>query len=247
MEEHVLKEDELVMVSDEQGDMPEGRRRLGLYYRDMRYLSIFEMTINGQGPRLLSSSSEQNYVCDIQLANPTMGLPDGNTALARTIGIRRSRFLKEGLHERVGFYNHNPFPVPLQFTLTFGSDFCDIFEVRGWERESRGTLNPPTLAGSRLTLGYVGLDGVRRRTEILFEVTPSRAEVEERPAQPVLRRSSTFLPEATETATMTVYHPSCARVSWDLTLMPGNPSPSPFTSSSARGSLPLWRRPSTRA
>ena len=223
MEEHVLKEDELVMVSDEQGDMPEGRRRLGLYYRDMRYLSIFEMTINGQRPRLLSSSSEQNYVCDIQLANPTIELPDGNTALARTIGIRRSRFLKQGLHERVSFYNHNPFPVPLQFTLTFGSDFCDVFEVRGWERERRGTLSRPSLAGSRLTLGYVGLDGVRRRTEVLFEVTPSRAEVEERPAQPVLRRSSTFLPEATETATMTVYHPSCAQVSWDLTLMPGEP------------------------
>lgn len=51
MEQHVLKEDELVMVSDEQGDMPEGRRRLGLYYRDMRYLSIFEMTINGQRSR----------------------------------------------------------------------------------------------------------------------------------------------------------------------------------------------------
>ena len=51
MEHCVLKENELVLVSDERGDMPPGRRRLGLYYRDMRYLSLFQMTINGQRSR----------------------------------------------------------------------------------------------------------------------------------------------------------------------------------------------------
>lgn len=60
------------MVCDRAGDMPEGRRRLGLYYRDMRHLSIFDLKVNGQRPRLLASSSEQNYVCDMQLANPTI-------------------------------------------------------------------------------------------------------------------------------------------------------------------------------
>ena len=221
MEHCVLKENELVLVSNELGDMPPGRRRLGLYYRDMRYLSLFQMTINGQRPRLLSSSSEQNYICDIQLANPTTELPDGNTALARTIGIRRSRFLNEALYERISFYNHNRFPVPLRLTLTLGSDFCDIFEIRGLDRERRGTIKPPTFSDSRLTLSYEGLDRVKRYTEILFDVEPSTVEIEERPPEPVLRRSSTFLPEATETATMTVYHPSCAVLNWDLTLMPG--------------------------
>ncbi|MBE9501389.1 MAG: amylo-alpha-1,6-glucosidase [Chloroflexi bacterium] len=221
MEHCVLKENELVMVSDELGDTAAGRRRLGLYYRDTRYLSLFEMTINEQRPRLLSSSNEQNYVCDIQLANPTIELPDGNTALARTISIRRSRFLKDGLHERISFYNHNRFAVPLKVTITFGSDFCDIFEVRGWDRKKRGTVNPPTFSNSRLTLSYEGLDGVKRYTEILLDVAPSRVEIEERPPEPILRRSSTFIPEATDIATMTVYHPSSAVLSWDLTLMPG--------------------------
>ena len=223
MERHVLKENELVMVSDEIGDMPEGRRRLGLYYRDMRYLSIFEMTVNEQRPRLLSASSEQNYVCDIQMANPTIELAAGTTALARTISIRRSRFIKDGFHERISFYNHNTFPVPIQFTLTFGSDFCDIFEVRGWERERRGQIDRPRFTDSRLVLSYLGLDGVERRTEVVFDVAPSKVEIEERPAEPVLRRSSTFLPEATETATMTVFQPSRARVTWDLALAPGRP------------------------
>jgi len=80
LDQHVLKENDLMMVCNELGNMPLGRRRLGLYYRDMRYLSLFDMAIAGQRPRLLSSSSEQNYVCDIQMANPTLELADGNTA-----------------------------------------------------------------------------------------------------------------------------------------------------------------------
>jgi len=211
------------MVSDEQGDVLPGRRRLGLYYRDTRYLSLFDMTIEGLKPRLLSSSSEQDYICDIQMANPTIQPADGNTALARTISIRRSRFLKDGLHERISLYNHNGFGVPCRLTLTFGSDFCDIFEVRGWERERRGTLEPPIYADSHLTLGYVGLDGVRRRTEVRFDPVPSAVEIEERLPEPVLRRSTTFLPEGVGTGTIAVYHPSCAHTSWDLTLMPDKP------------------------
>ena len=54
MDQLVLKENELVLVSDELGDIAEGRRRLGLYCRDTRYLSIFDLTINGQKPRLLA-------------------------------------------------------------------------------------------------------------------------------------------------------------------------------------------------
>ena len=157
------------------------------------------------------------------IANPTIELDDGNTALARTISIRRSRFLKDGLHERISFYNHNRFAVPLRLTLTFGSDFCDIFEVRGWERKKGGTLAPPIYADSRLTLGYMGLDGVRWCTKVHFDLVPTTVEVEELRPEPVLRRSSTFLPEGIETGTMAVYRPSCAQICWDLTLMPGKP------------------------
>jgi hypothetical protein len=96
LEQLVLKENELMMVSDEMGDVPEGRRRLGLYYRDMRYLSVFDLAINGQKPRLLGSSSELNYAGVAQMANPTIELPDGRAALARTISIRRVRYLKDG-------------------------------------------------------------------------------------------------------------------------------------------------------
>ncbi len=225
MADHVLKENELVMVSNEFGDMPEGRRRLGLYYRDMRFLSDFDLTIDGQKPRLLASSSEQNHVVDIQMANPTIELPNGNVARARSISIRRSRYLKDdGLHERISLYNHNPFPVTLELTLTFSSDFCDIFEVRGLERRERGTISQPTFSDSHLLLSYSGLDGIERRTEIIFDIPPSGVEIEETPLQVLVRRPSTFLPEATDNATMVTLHPCCARVQWKLILEPRIPS-----------------------
>lgn len=212
-----------MMVSDEIGDMPRGRRRLGLYCCDTRFLSIWETTIGRQQPRLLASSSDLDYVCDVQMANPTLELPGGGTALARTISIRRSRYLGDGLHERISFYNHNPFPVTITFAMVFGSDFRDILEIRGWERERRGEVQLPQFADGRLTLSYRGLDNVERRTEVIFELEPSSVEIDVCAAEPLVRRPSTFLPDAVEPAIMTVFRPACARVTWSLELMPNKP------------------------
>lgn len=223
-EQLVLKEGELLAVSDDMGDMPEGRRRLGLYYHDTRYLSILEMRINEKTPRLMSSSADENYVAIAQMANPTIELPDGNVALARTISIRRTRTVKDALHERISFYNHNRFDVPLEITITFGSDFLDIFEVRGWERDARGEVDIPEVTKSGVVLVYHGLDGVRRRTVITFELPPKKIEMEPECAYHRPRRHmSTHLPETLEATPRTISRPPCANVSWDLNLKPRTP------------------------
>lgn len=223
-EQLVLKEGELLAVTDDMGEMPEGRRRLGLYYHDTRYLSILETRINEKTPRLMSSSADENYVAIAQMANPTIELPDGNVALARTISIRRTRTLKDALHERISFYNHNRFDVPLEITITFGSDFLDIFEVRGWERIARGEVSIPEVTKSGVVLGYHGLDGVWRRTVITFELPPKKIEMEPECAYHRPRRHmSTHLPETLEATPRTISRPPCANVSWDLNLKPRTP------------------------
>ncbi len=229
-EQLVLKEGEIVVVSDETGDMPEGRRRLGLYYHDTRYLSILEISLSGKKPRCLSSSADYNYVAIVQMANPTIELPDGNVALARTIGIQRTRTIKEALYERISFYNHNRFDVPLELTITFGNDFLDIFEVRGWERDKRGEASLPEVANSKVVLSYRGLDQVRRHTEIAFELPPSKVEVEPESAHRLPHRHmSTILPETYEATPRTISRPPCAKVSWDLTLKSRTPLDIVFT------------------
>jgi len=220
----VLKEGKLVMVSDEIGDMPQGRRRLGLYYHDTRYLSILDITINGQKPRFLTSSSEQNYVATIQMANPTLELASGEVVLARTISIRRSCTIKDALYEKISFYNHNRFDVPLKLTITFGSDFLDTFEVRGWERKRRGTIGIPEVSTSKVVLNYYGLDGIQRHTEISFEMAPLNIETEREYVyyQPT-RRTSSFLPESYEVAPRIISQPPCAKATWHLVLKPRTP------------------------
>src|SRR5216684_2465844 len=136
----VLKEGQIFLVADRAGDVralsQEGH---GLYYRDTRHLSLFEMDITGARLTLLSASGELNFMSNLQFANDTLLGPTGEViAEPRTISIRRNRFLHDdGLHERLGLFNYNPHLVQLTIRFTFGSDFRDMFEVRGYFGDDR--------------------------------------------------------------------------------------------------------------
>ncbi|UCG84191.1 MAG: amylo-alpha-1,6-glucosidase [Dehalococcoidia bacterium] len=222
MEQRVLKDNDLVMLSDERGDMPQTRRRLGLYFRDTRYLSIFELRINGQELRHLASSCRQNAVCDIQLANPTVTSRDGMPILARTIGVERNRYLLDGFHERITLYNYNSFDAQLDLELNIGGDFADIFEIRGLERKQRGTIIEPVATDSEVSFQYAGLDGIDRTMQVSFDTKPSAIKLE--PQSQILgQRPSTFLPDATDITITTMLRPPCAKITWNLTVKPRDP------------------------
>src|SRR5205823_9527462 len=58
---------------------------------------------------LLNFSGYRNFMGTLQYANDILYLPDGKIILPQTISMRRSRFIQDGLHERVGFANYNRF------------------------------------------------------------------------------------------------------------------------------------------
>src|SRR6476620_1439745 len=153
----VLKEDQIFVTSNAMGDMPSGDS-LGLYFKDTRYLSLYTLTIEGKEPVLLSSSSEHNFMANLQLTNPALGLENGSTILPNTISLRRNRLVQGGMRERIGLFNYNSFPVRLRLTLELGADFRDMFDVRGFPRQSRGELRDPLWEDGVLTLAYMGLD-----------------------------------------------------------------------------------------
>ena len=72
-------------------------------------------------------------------------------------------------------YNYGLQPLDLPLYLQFDSDFADIFEVRGLQRERRGHRLEAVAKDDGLVLGYVGLDGVTRRTRL--QCSPAPAEV----------------------------------------------------------------------
>src|SRR5205085_5904159 len=78
LERTVLKEGQLFIVADRDGDIKalnlEGQ---GLYYRDRRHLSLFEMAVNGTRLTLLSSAGELNFMSTMQFSNDLLLGPDG--------------------------------------------------------------------------------------------------------------------------------------------------------------------------
>src|ERR1700704_83590 len=102
LERSVLKEGQIFLVTDRAGDIKalnlEGH---GLYFRDTRHLSLFEMDVSGTRLVLLSSAGELNFMSNLRFANdPLIGHDEQVSAEPRTISVRRNRFLHNGLHER---------------------------------------------------------------------------------------------------------------------------------------------------
>ena len=146
----------------------------GLYYKGTRFLSKFKFKIFEECPILLSASlKEDNTLFTSDLTNPDLYFQDNLLVPKGSIHIFRSRFLYENCcYEKFVVRNFHLSPVELIISFCFGSDFADIFEVRGFKRKKRGTLFPPQIEKNKLKLGYEGLDSKKRFFEISFNHLP---------------------------------------------------------------------------
>ena len=130
--------------------------------------------MNGTRPILLSANTEQNYVATFQLMHSEGATLGAARHAAETLSIRRTRFLADGLRERVGVLNANAHPVDITVELEFEAAFRDMFAVRAY----RDHLSTEPLASTRgpheggLIFERVGRDGVRRTTEITLRPAP---------------------------------------------------------------------------
>ncbi len=143
----------------------------GLYSRDTRFLNRLEMLLNGLRPDLLSSNiKEENEILSVDLINPYMVLADGRSLAPGIVHLRRSQFVQEDFfHEKLELKNYGSEAVTLEISFYFGSDFKDIFEVRGLARSVKGELQGIQFPDNRsLRLPYYGLDQVQRVSIIEF-------------------------------------------------------------------------------
>jgi glycogen debranching enzyme len=171
----VLKENRIMMVSDEMGDIPAGNTTgLGLYFSDTRFLSAYEFRLSRLQPILLSASVDESYVATFQMVNPVLLIDEGKRRIPQqSLSIRRSRFIYGGLHERIGVQNCGHEPVDIECSLRLDADFRDMFDVRGYKDQYRGTIRPLEVGDHGMTYTYDGRDGVLRRTEVVVNRTPS--------------------------------------------------------------------------
>jgi glycogen debranching enzyme len=175
------KEGDMFLFADAEGNLvPEKGVGAGLYYRDCRFLSDLVMRVDSRDPLLLSTSADRAYMSHIDVANQDLHA-EGNgevIALQGTVNIRRTRVINGRLYERIRIRSYNETPVDLTIELAFGTDFADIFEVRGLRRTVRGKLAVPKVDGSTAAFAYAGEDGVFRQTRITFELPPTQLAVD---------------------------------------------------------------------
>ncbi|HVH66043.1 MAG TPA: glycogen debranching N-terminal domain-containing protein, partial [Candidatus Acidoferrum sp.] len=173
----VLKENRIMCVSDEMGDIPAGNTRgLGLYFSDTRFLSAYEFRLNRLQPILLSASVDESYVATFQMVNPVLLLDEGKRRIPQqSISIRRSRFIHGGLHERIGIQNCGNDDVDIECSLRIDADFRDMFDVRGYKLQMLGKRRPLETDRTGMTFTYEGQDGQLRRTEVITNL-PSASQ-----------------------------------------------------------------------
>jgi len=170
----VLKHNDSFVICDERADIEAVRGgRQGLYLGATRHLSRWRTRVNGRRPLLLNSAVTRDdtaIVADLMSPEVPGFLRSGAVHVSRV-----TRLWNGALAHRLVLTNYERAPVRIQLTMEFGSDFADIFEVRGMHRERRGEGR---MLGHDhgLVLEYAGLDGLTRRTLVACDPAPARIE-----------------------------------------------------------------------
>jgi glycogen debranching enzyme len=172
-----LKYGDTFVVLDSRGDIAAASgRSAGLFHLDTRYLSRFELLVNGAPPLPLGSNlRDDNSALSVDLTNPDI-ISDQRILLEKdSVHILRTVFLWRGTaYQRLRVRNYGDRPVELQLAILFGNDFADLFEVRGAQRERRGSATAKLRGDDQVVLSYRGLDAKLRRTTLTFDPPPHR-------------------------------------------------------------------------
>jgi glycogen debranching enzyme len=113
-------------VSDQQGDMTASDDQvLGLFFRDMRHLSDWRLTINGRLTEALSDDSP-----GYDSASFFLVLGTGTVYRNPTLSVIRKRRIGDGLHEDLLVINDGAEPIHVELSVLFDADFADVFAVK---------------------------------------------------------------------------------------------------------------------
>ncbi|WP_153102029.1 glycogen debranching N-terminal domain-containing protein [Paraburkholderia hayleyella] len=172
--QYVLKSDDTFIVNDPLGDIT--GKDDGLFVNDTRVLSQLRLTFGGRAPSLLSGSvSSDNTAFTAHLTNRPLPPLGGTSTPEGVIHVQRVRVLSGSvLNEAIELTNYGTNDAIVPLSISFASDFRDMFEVRGLTRTQRGEIEPPRVEDGEVRLGYIGLDQVARRVRIAFSPAPQQ-------------------------------------------------------------------------
>ncbi|MCW2640457.1 MAG: Amylo-alpha,6-glucosidase [Dactylosporangium sp.] len=147
------------VVSDMRGDIaPDPDEPTGLFYRDMRHLSRWQVRLNGNQLDALSGDAVEYDEAVFFLVEPT-----GTIYRNPTVSLLCRRHVGDGMRESLELTSHSVEPLSLELSILFAADFADIFEVKDHLQKIGRTYR--RVGPDEVTLGYERGD-FRRETII---------------------------------------------------------------------------------
>ncbi|ATA27805.1 hypothetical protein MLM_0979 [Mycobacterium lepraemurium] len=111
-------------LSNRHGDVPVGTS-YGLFFRDARVLSRWELRVDGQVAEALSVAATEAFAAQFILRRaPRSGLADS------TLLIVRERLVADGLRETISLHNLDKESTVVSLELHADADFADLFAVK---------------------------------------------------------------------------------------------------------------------
>jgi glycogen debranching enzyme len=146
-------------ISGRTGDIRPGAAQ-GLFFRDTRFLSQLELSLDGQVLEPLAAQTSTPYAGTFVLRRP----PEPGTADSTLLVVRR-RYVGNGLVEEVSLRNLGPDAVPVTLTVLVDSDFAGLFDVKEGRARPRAGVQR-SAEGAVLRLAYEADRGDSRSVEV---------------------------------------------------------------------------------
>src|SRR5436190_4481712 len=155
-----INRDDRFVVSQPDGRI-ERQAEEGFFARDTRFVSGYDVFLNGQRPLLLNASPVDFYSARLQYTNPEL-LDRAGVVPRQTLALRIDRTVSGGVHEDYDIVNYGRRTVRLTIEIEIESDFADIFDVKAGQLVRRGEINARWFRSAReLRTTYRNGDFVR--------------------------------------------------------------------------------------
>src|SRR4051794_40545302 len=177
-----MKAEELFLAGDISTD-GSGERATGLYLRDTRHLDAFTVRLNGAKPATLAVRYHGHRRAVVTTTNSLLTLDDGQVLAPQRIMLLQEVEIGHDLRVSFTVENFTSTPWSLRLDMELGADFRDLFDIRGFPRAERGTLQRPALDGSTVRFGYHGLDDTVAETVVQFDREPKLSLVRVAPSK----------------------------------------------------------------
>jgi glycogen debranching enzyme len=112
----------------------------GFFTRDTRFVSGYDVWINGRRPILLSSAPIQSFSSRFEFTNDA-SVDAGGVIDRQSLSLRIDRTVAEAVHEDLDIVNYARRTVRLTIEIAVLSDFADIFDVKSGQLLRRGEVN----------------------------------------------------------------------------------------------------------